>query len=112
MEIPATRRQHPRAPLRLPIEFAVTTPFESAVMKTISAGGLCIVTSTPPVVGTRLLVRFAIPGGEPEPVNAVGVTVWTRLVRPQKVEVGIKFIGLRDDSFSRLQKYCAENGTL
>jgi hypothetical protein len=42
----------------------------------------------------------------------VGVTVWTRLVRPQKAEVGVKFIGLRDDNFARLQKYCTEHGSL
>jgi uncharacterized protein (TIGR02266 family) len=111
MEIPVTRRQHPRVPLRQPIEFAVTTPFEGAVMKTISQGGLCIVTSTPPLVGTRLLVRFTIPG-DSEPMNAVGVTVWTRLVRPQKAEVGLKFIGLREDNQVRFQKYCAEHGTV
>ncbi len=110
MESPATRRQYPRVPMRQPIEFAVTTPFEGAFMKTVGAGGLCLVTPTPPVVGTRLLIRFAIPG-DPEPINAVGVTVWTRLVRPQRAEVGVKFIGLRDDNLIRLQKYCAENGT-
>ena len=111
MEIQTTRRKHPRAPLRQPIEFAVTTPFEGAVMKTIGAGGLCIVTPRPPLVGTRLLIRFTIPGDE-EPINAVGVTVWTRLLRPQKAEVGVRFIGLRDDNFARLQKYCTEHGAL
>lgn len=111
MEISATRRLHPRVPLRQPIEFAVTTPFEGAFMKTIGAGGLCIVTATPPLVGTRLLIRFAMPG-DSEPINAVGVTVWTRLLRPQKAEIGIKFIGLREENQVRLQKYCGEHGTL
>jgi len=111
MEIPSSRRKHPRVTLHQAIEFAVTTPFEGAVMKTVGPGGLCIVTSTPPLVGTRLLLRFTIPG-DAEPINAVGVAVWARLVRPQKAEVGVKFIGLREDSFTRLQKYCVDHGTL
>ena len=106
----ATQRQHPRVLLRLPIEFAVTTPFEGAIMKTISPGGLCFATSTPPIVGTRLLVRFSVPS-DVGPMNAVGVVVWTRPFRPQKAEVGVRFIGIREDNHARLQKFCAEHGT-
>lgn len=109
MAMHTTRRQQPRVPLRQAIEFAVTTPFEGATMKTISAGGLCFVTTTPTLVGTRLLVRFSIPD-DAEPINAVGVTVWTRFLRPQKAEVGVKFIGLREDNLARLQKYCEGHG--
>ncbi len=99
------RRQSPRVSVMQPMEFAVTTPFERAVLKTLGAGGLCFMTAAPPDVGKRLLVRFHIPGYD-APVNAVGVAVWTRPVGAQQVEVGVKFIGLREDSLDCLKQLC------
>jgi hypothetical protein len=105
MQLLLNRREHPRICVMQPMEFAVTTPFEKAVLKTLGAGGLCFVTATPPDVGKRLLVRFHIPGHD-APVNAVGVAVWTRPVSVQQVEVGVKFIGLREDSIESLKQLC------
>ena len=111
MSVEPTRRQHPRVSVRQPMEFAVTMPFEGATMKTIGSGGLCFVTNKPVEIGTRLLLRFGIPGGT-EPMNAVGVTVWAKAIRTQRAEVGIKFIGLREDNLDRLKKFCAIEGVM
>ncbi|OGP85108.1 MAG: hypothetical protein A2Y95_09560 [Deltaproteobacteria bacterium RBG_13_65_10] len=105
MELLLNRRENPRISLMQSIEFAVTTSFEHAVLKTLGTGGLCFVTSAPPQVGRQLLLRFEIPGHD-QVIHAIGVIVWSRPVNAQHAEVGIRFIGLREDSLDRLRQLC------
>ncbi len=75
----------------------------------VSRRGACLLSDTPPSVGTRLLVQLRVPG-QARSIDLVGRTRWTRVeFRPGKVGArplcvfGIEIIGGTPTALDRLE---------
>ncbi len=98
------RRNHPRAPIELKVEYKKKNTFFADYTKNISKGGTFIKTTKPLDVGTEFVFKLTVPGLD-EPLAFRGAVKW--VVRageppPEGVDpdhepgMGIRFI-YRDD---------------
>jgi uncharacterized protein (TIGR02266 family) len=70
------KRQHPRVVMGIPVSYRIGKTITAALAMDVSGGGMSIRTSRPPVRGTVLKVKFALPGSKRE-VDAEGVVLWS-----------------------------------
>jgi hypothetical protein len=63
---PRTRRSFMRVKLPMAVQFTLPGGFGSGEIRDLSAGGFCVATPHPPVIGTRIIVRVADPLGGSE----------------------------------------------
>ena len=68
------RREHPRTPIELQVDYKKLNSFFADYTKNISKGGTFIKTKKPLEVGTRFLFRLVVPG-RPEAFELAGVVV-------------------------------------
>lgn len=73
---PLTRRSAPRATVALNVAYRVAERAETAKTLNLSVGGMFIVTTNPPEVGTHLGLRFMLP--EFGAVEAIARVAWVR----------------------------------
>jgi len=71
----AERREHPRAPIELKVEYRRLNTFFADYTKNISRGGTFIKTSKPLDVGTEFLFKLQVPTLE-EPIVLKGKVQW------------------------------------
>lgn len=89
------RRNHPRAPIELKVEYRRLNTFFADYTRNISRGGTFIKTQKPLDVGTEFLFKLAIPTLE-EPIVLKGKVQW--VITPEGAKddespgMGIKFI--------------------
>ena len=69
------KRQHPRAPIELKVEYRRLNTFFADYTKNISRGGTFIKTAKPLPVGTDFLFKLFVPTLE-EPIEIAGVVQW------------------------------------
>ena len=91
----AERREYPRAPIELKVEYRRLNTFFADYTKNISRGGTFIKTRKPLDVGTEFLFKLQIPTLE-EPIVLKGKVQWT-VAPDEETEdsppgMGIKFI--------------------
>lgn len=94
------RRREPRHDLRLDVNYRRGDTYLYSRSSNISEMGIFLVTRDPPRKGTRIELRFAVPG-EDEPLRVTGEVRW--VVRPGAAGepgMGIQFID-PDDEFRR-----------
>jgi len=95
----AERREYPRAPIELKVEYRRLNTFFADYTKNISRGGTFIKTRKPLDIGTEFLFKLQIPTLE-EPIVLKGKVQW--IVRPEdeteddQPGMGIKFIYSKD----------------
>jgi hypothetical protein len=88
-------RRHPRVRSSVAVLFGTETPDREAVAETLSLGGLYIRTNDTLKVGTRIVLRMALPERE---VQMHGEVVWSIRV-PRHLErdlvcgMGVRFLG-------------------
>ena len=75
VQIPRVRRRYRRLTVQLEVSYQVAAEHWKAQATTLGAGGLFIATRTPFDPGTRLTVRFRLPGFETEH-DLDGRVVW------------------------------------
>lgn len=91
------RRDGPRAPIELKVEYKKMNTFFADYTKNISKGGTFIKTERPLPVGTEFLFKLTLPKRE-NPFELKGEVIWTN--RPDEVQnpevqamgMGIRFI--------------------
>ncbi len=88
------RRNTPRAPIELRVEYKRLNSFFADYTKNISRGGTFISTDRPLEVGTDFVFKLGVPG-LPEPVVLKGKVQW--IVTPEQAEgrdvgMGIGFV--------------------
>jgi len=91
------RRTAWRVPVALEVDYARDDTFLFAYITDISLLGIFVHTPQPEPPGTRLILRFAPPGGDPIVVK--GEVIWININRPGNAEhhnpgMGIRFVGL------------------
>ena len=84
------RREHARVVMGIPVSYRVGKTITAALAMDLSAGGLAIRTKNPPVRGTVLKVKFALPGSRRE-VETEAVVCWS----VQKAGMGMQFTKLK-----------------
>jgi type IV pilus assembly protein PilZ len=91
----AERREHPRAPIELKVEYRRLNTFFADYTKNISRGGTFIKTRKPLDVGTEFLFKLQIPTLE-EPIVLKGKVQWIVSTDEETEDsppgMGIKFI--------------------
>jgi type IV pilus assembly protein PilZ len=91
------KRQHPRAPIELKVEYKKMNTFFADYTKNISKGGTFIKTDRPLPVGTEFLFKLSLPKRS-APFELRGQVIWTNqpshMERPEVPEMGmgIRFI--------------------
>jgi uncharacterized protein (TIGR02266 family) len=75
VKIPKTQRRYRRLTIQLEVEYRVGADLWKAQATTLGAGGLFIATRNPFDAGTRLSLRFTLPGGNVEH-HLDGRVVW------------------------------------
>jgi uncharacterized protein (TIGR02266 family) len=80
------RREHPRVVMGMPVSYRIGKTITAALAVDLSAGGMAIRTNNPPMRGTVLKVKFALPGSKRE-LDAEGIVCWS----VQKSGCGLQF---------------------
>lgn len=80
------KREHPRVVLGIPVSHRVGKTITAALAMDLSSGGMGLRTNNPPVRGTVLKVKFALPGSKRE-LEVEGVVCWS----VQKSGCGVQF---------------------
>ncbi|HVP68242.1 MAG TPA: TIGR02266 family protein [Anaeromyxobacteraceae bacterium] len=88
------RREHPRAPIELQVDYKKLNSFFADYTKNISKGGTFIKTQKPLPPGTRFLFRLIVPG-QPEPFELSGEVMHAEGERGDP-GMGIRFVWTDD----------------
>jgi uncharacterized protein (TIGR02266 family) len=80
------RRSGPRVPLGVPVQYRVGNTIGAAVTLDVGSGGVAIRTTSPLETGSRIGVRFRIPGSRRD-VEAEGRVSWS----DRRVGMGVQF---------------------
>jgi uncharacterized protein (TIGR02266 family) len=70
------KREHPRVVMGIPVSYKIGKTHTAALAMDVSSGGMAIRTNKPPVRGTALKVKFALPGSKKQ-LEAEGVVCWS-----------------------------------
>ena len=101
--------KHPRVPVELPVEYAITEHVVATSCLNISRGGIYIRTPDPPPLNREIILRFAIPG-DPEPLRLRGRVVWCNAHagrNPFPPGMGVQFLDLGAEEASRIETFIA-----
>ena len=102
MTNPDDKRQHPRTPIELKVEYKKMNTFFADYTKNISKGGTFIKTERPLPLGTEFIFKLALPKRS-QPFELRGEVIWTNqaseMQRPDIPEMGmgIRFIFASDN---------------
>jgi uncharacterized protein (TIGR02266 family) len=70
------KREHPRVVMGIPVSYRIGKVHTAALAMDVSGGGMAIRTNNPPVRGTVLKVKFALPGSKRQ-LEVEGVVCWS-----------------------------------
>jgi type IV pilus assembly protein PilZ len=100
------RRQHERVLVDLEVDYQCKDTFLFAYITDISAMGIFVQTKSPEPPGTRLNLRFTIPGGQQ--LELEGEVIWVNTYRPNATSgnpgMGVQFVDLTEMQRQRLTK--------
>lgn len=80
------KREHPRVVMGIPVSLRLAKTITAALAMDLSAGGLALRMKNPPIRGTVLKVKFALPGSKRE-LEVEAVVCWS----VQNGGVGMRF---------------------
>lgn len=80
------RRSSPRMALGIPVQYRFGNTIAAALTLNLSHGGLAVRTTSPLDAGTRVRVRFRLPGGTAD-IDAEGRVAWSH----RRVGMGLQF---------------------
>jgi uncharacterized protein (TIGR02266 family) len=94
------RRSSPRVALSVTVSYRFEHTIASAMCANISKGGMALRTMNPLPSGTRLRLRFRLPGSKRE-LDAEVAVAWS----DQRTGMGLQFVSLDAESQSELDEY-------
>jgi uncharacterized protein (TIGR02266 family) len=80
------RRSSPRVTLGIPIQYRFGSTIAAALTLNLSRGGIAVRTTSPLAAGSKVKVRFRLPGGKTD-VEAEGRVAWS----DRRVGMGVQF---------------------
>lgn len=104
-ESPAERRQHPRVPLNLLIQYRFDTfeDFFSEYASNISEGGMFIRTDQPHDRGAMIYLQFVLKDGR-KLIEGLGRVVHVNPPSSKEPGMGIEFVNFDEDSWAMVQR--------
>ena len=105
------RREHPRAVVKIEIEFKHTIDFVTSYMLNISKGGLFIKTDEALPLDTIVFLRFTLPG-DTKLIETEGKVVWCNTKKEKGYfprGMGIKFLRLNSDDTEKIKIFVDEH---
>ena len=105
------RREHPRAVVKIEIEFKHTIDFVTSYMLNISKGGLFIKTDEALPLDTIVFLRFTLPG-DTKLIETEGKVVWCNTKKGKGYfprGMGIKFLRLNSDDAEKIKIFVDEH---
>jgi uncharacterized protein (TIGR02266 family) len=105
------KREHPRAVVKIEIEFKHTIDFVTSYMLNISKGGLFIKTDEALPLDTIVFLRFTLPG-DTKLIETEGKVVWCNTKKEKGYfprGMGIKFIRLNSDDAEKIKIFVDEH---
>jgi uncharacterized protein (TIGR02266 family) len=84
------KREHPRVVMGIPVSYRVGKTITAALAMDLSTGGMALRTKNPPVRGTAVQVKFALPGSKRE-IETEAVACWS----VPNAGVGMRFIKVK-----------------
>ena len=101
----AERRRSPRVLVNLEVDFASEDNYLFAYITDINVTGIFVRTTSPESPGTQLNLRFS--PDDSGPIELEGEVIWVNPYRPGTPDnlhpgMGIRFVGLDDESRERL----------
>jgi len=99
-------RRDKRCPVKLMVTYPNAKEFQSDYTKNISRGGLFVMTTSPPAMGTKVAINLHLPALA-EPINIIGEVVHTQTSGEdgEAPGVGLKFIDMEPISRGTLASY-------
>jgi uncharacterized protein (TIGR02266 family) len=94
------RRSSPRVVLGIPIQYRFGNTIAAALTLNLSHGGIAIRTTSPLESGTRLKVRFRMPGSKSD-IDAEGRVAW----HDRRVGMGVQFESVDSDSQTLIDNF-------
>jgi len=94
------RRSSPRLGLGIPVQYRFGNTIAAALTLNLSHGGIGIRTTSPLDAGTRLRVRFKLPGATAD-VEAQGRVAWSH----KRVGMGIQFETIDPESQTQIDNF-------
>lgn len=83
-------REHPRVVMGIPVSYRIGKTITAALAMDLSVGGMAIRTNNPPVRGTALKLKFALPGSKRQ-LEAEAVVCWS----VQRAGMGMRFVKVK-----------------
>jgi len=94
------RRGSPRVALSVSISYRFEHTIASATCANISKGGMALRTMNPLASGTKMRLRFRLPGSKKE-IDAEALVAWS----DQRTGMGLQFLSLDAEAQSELDEY-------
>src|SRR5262245_3260834 len=101
----AERRQGNRVPVQIWVEEATDRELYFQRSANLSAGGIFLENTIPHPVGTRVTLRFALPGDNQR--LEVRAEVVGALAGEEEMGMGLKFLDLGEAEVERIRQYIA-----
>jgi uncharacterized protein (TIGR02266 family) len=101
----AERRQGNRVPVQIWVEEATDRELYFQRSANLSAGGIYLENTIPHPVGTRVTLRFALPGDSQK--FEVRAEVVGAIAGEEEMGMGLKFLDLSDSEAERIRQYIA-----
>jgi uncharacterized protein (TIGR02266 family) len=103
--VDSDRRRAPRVLVDLEVDYALEDNYLFAYITDISATGIFVRTTTPEQPGTHLNLRFS--PDDSGSIELEGEVIWINPYRPGTMDnlhpgMGVRFVGLDDDTRDRL----------
>lgn len=86
------KREHPRVVMGIPVSYRVGKTITAALAMDLSTGGMALRTKNPPVRGTVVTVKFALPGSKRQ-IETDAVVCWS----VPSAGTGMRFITVKPD---------------
>jgi len=102
------RRQGTRVPVQIWVEEKTDRELYFQRSANLSRGGIYLENTIPHPVGTRVTLRFTLPGDDEK--LEVKAEVAAAIAGEEEFGMGLKFVDLGDAVAERLQKYIARTG--
>lgn len=101
------RRQGPRVPVQIWVEEATDRELYFQRSANLSAGGIYLENTIPHPIGTRVTLRFTLPGEQER--FEVRAEVVGAIAGEEELGMGLKFVELGDAEAERIRKYVARS---
>ena len=102
------RRQGSRVPVQIWVEEKTDHELYFQRSANLSAGGIYLENTIPHPVGTRVNLRFSLPGDDQK--IEVRAEVAAAIAGEEEFGMGLKFVDLADGVLEQIKKYIARTG--